>query len=75
MMQDVATALSSMIACGMLALIVSLVARDWRMVMRAIRNSQFHPLPLPVQARVTSHDRRARVISVRSQSVPQRAAA
>ena len=76
MMQNVATAICSMIACGMLALIVSLISRDWRMVMRAIRNDrQFHPLPLPVQARVTLHDRRARVISVRSQSVPQRAAA
>ena len=76
MMQDVSTVISSMIACGMLALIVNLLARDWRMVMRAIRNDrQFFPLPLPVQARVTDHDRRARVISVRSQSVPQRAAA
>ena len=76
MMQSVATIVSSMVAMGALALIVSLLAQDWRMVMRAIRNSrQFHPLPLPVQARVTLHDRRARVISVRSQSVPQRAAA
>ena len=76
MMQSVAAIVSSMLAMGALALIVSLLAQDWRMVMRALRNRrQFHPLPLPVQARVTLHDRRARVISVRSQSVPQRAAA
>ena len=76
MMQSVAAIVSSMLAMGALALIVSLLAQDWRTVMRAIRNSrQFHPLPLPVQARVTLHDRRARVISVRSQSSPQRAAA
>jgi len=76
MMQSFAVLVFSMLAMGALALIVSLLAQDWWMVMRAIRNSrQFHPLPLPVQARVTLHDRRARVISVRSQSVPQRAAA
>jgi hypothetical protein len=76
MLQDAATVVSSMIAIGAFALIVTLLARDWRMVMRALRNDrQFHPLPLPVQARITLHDRRARVISVRSQSSPQRAAA
>jgi hypothetical protein len=76
MIQTVATLVSSMLAMGALALIASFLAQDWRMVVRAIRNNrQFHPLPLPVQARVTLHDRRARVISVRSQSVPQRAAA
>ena len=76
MMQRVAAIVSSMLAMGALALIVSLLAQDWRTVMRALRNSrQFHPLPLPVQARGTLHDRRACVISVRSQSVPQRAAA
>jgi len=76
MMQNVAAIVSTMLAMGALALVVSLLAQDWRTVMRALRNSrQFHPLPLPIQARVTLHDRRARVISVRSQSVPQRAAA
>jgi len=76
MMQNVATMVSSLLAMGALALTVSLLVRDWRLVMRALRNSrQFHPLPLPIQARVTLHDRRARVISVRSQSVPQHAAA
>lgn len=76
MLQGVATFISSMIALGGLALIVSFLMQDWRMIVRALRNDrQFHLLPLPVQARVTLHDRRARVISVRSQSVPQRAAA
>lgn len=75
MLQAVATFVSGMIALGGLALIASFLTRDWRMIVRALRNRQFHPLPLPVQARVTLHDRRARVISVRSQSVPQRAAA
>ena len=76
MLHGVATLVSSIIALGALALIVSLVSRDWRTIMRALRNSrQFHPLPLPVQARVTLHDRRACVISVRSQSVPRHAAA
>jgi len=76
MMQDVAVIVSSLLAMGALALIVSLLARDWRLVMRALRNDrQFQPSRLPVQARVTLHDRRARVISVRSLSVPQRAAA
>jgi len=76
MLQGVATFVSSVVALGGLALIVSFLARDWRMIVRALRNDrQFHPLPLPVQARVTLHDRRARVISVRSQSVPRHAAA
>ena len=76
MLQGIATVVSSMLAMGALALIASLLVRDWRMVMRALRNDrQFHPLPLPIQARVTWHDRRARVISVRSQSVPQHAVA
>ena len=76
MLQGVATFVSSMIALGALVLIVSLLSRDWRMIVRALRNSrQFHPLPLPVQPRVTWHDRRARVISVRSQSAPRHAAA
>lgn len=76
MLQIFGILVSSMLAVGALGLIVSLLAQDWRMVMRAFRNNrQFHPLPLPMQARITLHDRRARVISVRSQSVPQRVAA
>jgi len=76
MMQTVAVIVSSLLAMGALALIASLLVRDWRLVMRALHNSrQFHPLPLPVQPRIALHDRRARVISVRSQSSPQRAAA
>jgi len=76
MMQDFAVIVSSLLAMGALALIVGLLVRDWGLAMRALRNvRQFHPLSLPIQARVTLHDRRARVISVRSQSSPQRAAA
>lgn len=76
MLQGFATFGSSMIALGGLALIVSLLTRDWRTIVRAIRNDrQFFPLPLPIQARVTLHDRRARVISVRSQSSPRHAVA
>ena len=76
MMQGIAVIVSSLLAMGALALIVSMLVRDWRLVMRALRNNcHFYPLALPVQARVTLHDRRARVISVRSQSFPQRAAA
>lgn len=76
MLQGVAIVVSSILAMGALALIVTVLDRDWRMVMRALRNNrQFHPLPLPVQARITLHDRRAHVVSVRSQSVPRHAAA
>jgi len=76
MMQNIAVIVSSLLAMGALALIVGLLVRDWRLVMRALRNSrQFHPLPLAIQARITLHDRRARVISVRSQSSPRLAAA
>lgn len=76
MLQGVAIVVSSILAMGAFALIAAILDRDWRMVMRAFRNNrQFHPLPLPVQARITLHDRRAHVVSVRSQSVPQRVAA
>jgi hypothetical protein len=76
MLQSVATVISSMLVIGALALIVSFLVRDWRMIMRALCNDhRFQPLPLPVRARVTPHDRRARVISVRSQSAPRHAAA
>lgn len=76
MLQSVATVISSMLAIGALALIVGFLARDWRTIVRALRNDRrFPPLPLAVRARVTPHDRRARVISVRSQSAPRHAAA
>ena len=76
MLQTVATITSLTLAVGALALIIALLADDWQMVVRAIRNArQFQPLPLAVQARVTISDRRARVLRVSSQSAPQRAAA
>ena len=76
MLHYVATMISSLLAVGTLTLIVSFLARDWRTIVWALRNDhQFHPMPLPIGARITLHDRRPRVISVRSQSVPRRAAA
>jgi hypothetical protein len=76
MLQTVATISSLILAIGALALIAAVLANDWQMVVRAFRNApQFQPLPLAVQARVTISDRRARVVGVSSQSVPQRAAA
>jgi hypothetical protein len=76
MLQTVATISSLILAIGALALMAALLADDWQMVVRAFRNApQFQPLPLAVHARVTISDRRARVVRVSSQSVPQRAAA
>lgn len=76
MLQTVATISSLILAIGALALIAAVLANDWQMVVRAFRNApQFQPLPLAVQARVTIGDRRARVVRVSSQSVPQRAVA
>jgi hypothetical protein len=67
---------SLILAGGALALIANILVEDWRMVMRAFRNApQFQPLPIAIQARVTISDRRARVIGISSQSIPQRAAA
>lgn len=76
MLQTVATILSTMLALGALALIVGILADDWRSVIRALRNIRnYQPLPLPVHARVAIHDRRARVVCVSSQSAPRRAVA
>jgi len=76
MLQTVATISSLILAIGALALIAAVLADDWQMVVRAFRNApQYQPLPLTVQARVTTGDRRARVVKVRSQSAPQRAVA
>jgi hypothetical protein len=67
---------SLILAGGALALIANILVEDWRMVVRAFRNApQFQPLPIAIQARVTISDRRARVIGISSQSIPQRAAA
>ena len=76
MLQTVATISSLILAIGALALIATVLADDWQMVVRAFRNApQFQPLPLAIQARVAISDRRARVVQVSSQSAPQRAAA
>jgi hypothetical protein len=76
MLQNVATIISTILAVGALSLVASMVADDWRSVVRALRNiREYQPLPLPVQPRVTIGERRARVVRVSSQSSPQRAAA
>jgi hypothetical protein len=76
MVQTIATLVSTILALGALALIVGIVADDWRSVVRALRNvREYQPLPLAVEPRVATQDRRARVVRVSSQSVPQRAAA
>ena len=76
MLHSVATMGSLILAIGALALIANILAEDWQMVVRAFRNApQFQPLPIAIQARVTISDRRARVIGISSQSIPQRAAA
>jgi hypothetical protein len=76
MLQIVATLLSTMLALGALALIVAILADDWRSVVRALRNIRdYQPLPLAVQPRIAMQDRRARVVRVSSQSAPRRAAA
>lgn len=76
MVQMIATLISTILALGALALIVGIVADDWRSVVRALRNIRdYQPLPLAVQPRVTIQDRRARVVRVSSQSAPRHAAA
>lgn len=76
MVQTIATLVSTILALGALALIVGIVADDWRSVVRALRNiPDYQPLPLAGAPRVAMQDRRARVVRVSSQSVPRRAAA
>ena len=73
MLQIVATLVSLMIACGALALIVGILADDWRSVVRALRNAGDLQMP-PVQPRVTA-GRRAHIVRVSGRLVPVRAAA
>lgn len=76
MLQTVATIMSAILALGALALIVGILADDWRSVVRALRNVRDdRPLPLAVRPHMPVQDRRARVVRVSSQSAPQRAAA
>ena len=76
MLQNVATIVSISLATGALALIAYVLADDWRSVVRALRYArEYQPLPLAIQPRLTIGDRRARVVRIRSQSAPRRAAA
>ena len=76
MLQAVAIVISSMLAIGALALIGGLLAHDRQAIVRALRNDRrFDALRLAMQPRIARHDRRACVISVRSQSAPRHAAA
>ena len=76
MLQTVATIMSAILALGALALIVGILADDWRSVVCALRNVRDdQPLSRAVQPRVAAQDRRARVVRVSSQSAPRRAAA
>lgn len=74
MVQTIATVISTILMLGALALIVGIVADDWRSVVRALRNVRDYQ-PLAVQPRIAAQDRRARVVRVSSQSAPRRAAA
>ncbi len=76
MLQSVATLLSLLIATGTVALIAATLTDEWRTILRAVRNGgELGLLPLPAQGRATAHVQRARIVRVRSQSAPQRAAA
>jgi hypothetical protein len=76
MLQIVATLVSLVIASSALALIVGILADDWRSVARAPRHArQFQPSPLAVQPRVTIEDRRPRIVWLSSRPAPERAAA
>jgi len=76
MLQIVATLVSLVIASSALALIVSILADDWRSVARALRHArQFQRGPLAVQPRVTIGRLRPRIVSVSSWPAPERAAA
>ena len=73
MLQSVATLISLLIAAGALAMMVAVLADDWRLVVRALRpRARLTVAPLPVRTRVAA-DRRAHVVRVSSQSAPLRA--
>jgi hypothetical protein len=75
MLQSVATLSSVLIMSAMVAIIVAMLADDWRAIMAALGLKQAMTAdPLPAAARTSGH-RRARVVRIRSQSAPLRAAA
>ncbi len=74
MLQSVATLISLFIAAGMIAVIAGVLADDWVKIMHALGLHAPIESASPVRARPPG-DRRARVVRVRSQSAPLRAAA
>lgn len=73
MLQTVATLISTLIASGALALIVGVIADDWKVVRRVIGLRSMDTIrSAPARSRP---DRQARVVRVSAQSVPLRAAA
>jgi hypothetical protein len=75
MLQSVATLSSVLIMSAMVAVIVAMLADDWFAITSALGVKQAStPAPLPAAARASGH-RRARVVRIRSQSAPLRAAA
>jgi len=74
MLQSVATLISVVLATAMVATIAAVLADDWLAVTRAIAGGA----PATDNSLARAHHssgRRARVLRVRSQSVPMRAAA
>lgn len=75
MLQSVATLSSVLIMSAMVAIIVAMLADDWRAITAALGVKQAMTADLlPAAARTSGH-RRARVVRIRSQSAPLRAAA
>jgi len=75
MLQSIATIAFVGIGACALALIVRVLADDWRTVMRALAlRRPFAIAALPPRLRPAA-DRRARIVRVSSQSVPRHAAA
>jgi hypothetical protein len=75
MLQSVATLISLFLATGMMAVIAAVLADDWLAVTRALAGRTSTVDMATVRASRSSGCRRARVLRVRSQSAPLRAAA
>ncbi|WP_420138225.1 hypothetical protein [Sphingomonas sp.] len=74
MLQSVATLSSVLIMSAMIAVIVAILADDWQAVTTAL-GLKPTATPAPLPAAMRSAGRRARVVRIRSQSAPLRAAA
>ena len=75
MLQSVATLSSVLIMFGMVAVIVAVLADDWQAVIAALAGKPVTANQSPPSAIRSTGDRRARVVRIRSQSAPLRAAA